>query len=97
MVAQDLDGNLRNRIREIAARHGAVNVRVFGSFARGEQTAESDIDLLVDAGPNTSAWFPGGLIADLEDLLGRHIDVAVGAESLHHRIRARILSEARPL
>ena len=59
----------------IAARHGAYNVRVFGSTVRGEAGPESDVDLLVDVGPTHSRWFPAGLILDLEELLGRGVDV----------------------
>ncbi len=86
----------RDDILRIAARHGATNVRVFGSALRGAATAESDIDLLVYAGGQTSAWFPAGLVADLEDLLGRKIDV-VTEDGLYWLLRRRILREARPL
>jgi uncharacterized protein len=86
----------REEILHIAARHGATNVRVFGSVARGTAGPESDLDLLVDVGPDTSSWFPGGLMADLEDLLGCHVDVAT-EKTLHRRIRDRVLTEARPL
>ena len=86
----------REEILRIAARHGATNVRVFGSVARGTAGPESDLDLLVDAGPDTSPWFPGGLIVDLEELLGCRIDVAT-EETLHRRIRDQVLAEARPL
>jgi predicted nucleotidyltransferase len=86
----------REEILSIAERHGAYNVRVFGSVARGEAGPDSDIDFLVDAGPKCSSWFPGGLIVDLEDLLGRRVDVAE-PESLHWFIRDQVMSEARPL
>jgi uncharacterized protein len=86
----------REEILRIAARHGATNVRVFGSVARGTAGPESDLDLLVDVGPETSSWFPGGLMADLEDLLGCHVDVAT-EKTLHRRIRDRVVTEARPL
>jgi predicted nucleotidyltransferase len=86
----------REEILHIAARHGATNVRVFGSVARGTAGPESDLDLLVDAGPDTSPWFPGGLIVDLEDLLGCRVDVATPS-TLHRRIRDRVLTEAHPL
>ena len=69
---------LRERREDIlsrAYRHGARNVRIFGSVARGESTADSDIDLLVVAGENTSPWFPAGLIEELETLLGGPVDV----------------------
>ncbi len=96
MVALGLDYEIRQKIREIALRHGASNVRVFGSFARGEQTVASDLDLLVTAGAETPPWFPGGMLADLEDLLGRPVDVVTEA-GLHPLLRDRILGEAVPL
>ena len=86
----------REEILGIARRHGAENVRIFGSVARNEDRSPSDIDLLVDAGENTSPWFPAGLIADLEALLGRRVDV-VTENSLHWLLRRRILREARAL
>ena len=86
----------REEILRIAARHGATNVRVFGSVARGTAGPESDLDLLVDAGPTTSPWFPGGLLMDLEELLGYHVDVTT-ERALHPVIRDRVLAEARPL
>ncbi len=86
----------REDILRLAARHGATNVRVFGSVARGEAGPESDLDLLVDVGPVHSPWFPAGLMADLELLLGRRVDV-VTERALHWYIRDRVLSEAIPL
>lgn len=82
----------REEILKIAAKHGAYNVRVFGSVARGEATEESDIDFLVDVAENHSSWFPGGLLADLEDLLGCKVDIAT-ENGLHQLIKARVLSE----
>jgi uncharacterized protein len=52
-------------IKRIEAKHGAYNLQVFGSVARGEAGPESDIDLLIDVGPTTSSWFPAGLILNL--------------------------------
>jgi predicted nucleotidyltransferase len=69
---------------------------VFGSFARGDAGQESDIDLLVEAGPHTPPWFPGGLLVDLEEELGRKVDVAEES-TLHPLIRERVLHEAIPL
>lgn len=86
----------REEILEIAARHGAVNVRVFGSAALGEAGPDSDVDLLVSVGPTHSAFFPGGLLADLEDLLGCHVDI-VTEDGLHWYIKERVLKEAVPL
>ena len=86
----------RSEILRLAASHGADNVRVFGSATRGEDTGDSDLDLLVTPGADTSPWFPAGLIVDLEKLLGRKVDV-VTEGSLHRLLRRRILKEARPL
>ncbi len=84
----------REEILKIAAAHGAYNVRVFGSVARGEETLESDIDFLVDYDlERITPWFPGGLLADLEDFLGRKVDI-VTEKGLHHFIKERILNEA---
>jgi predicted nucleotidyltransferase len=86
----------REEILRIAARHGATNVRLFGSVARGEDTPESDVDLLVDVTGDTTPWFPGSLVADLEQLLGRRVQVVI-RRSLSHLIRDAVLREAVPL
>jgi uncharacterized protein len=96
MGLRELIERNRNEILEIATRHGAYNVRVFGSAARGDDKNDSDIDFLVSVGSKRSAFFPGGLLADLEELLGRRIDV-VTEKSLHSYIRERVLTEAVPL
>ena len=83
----------REEILRIARQHGAANVRVFGSAAHGELGPDSDIDLLIDVLPEHSAWFPGGLLADLEELLGRKVDI-VEPDGLHWFIRDKVLSEA---
>ena len=96
---QPIEVLLRERREDIlssAHRHGARNVRLFGSVVRGEANEDSDIDFLVDAGEKTSPWFPAGLIDELETLLGRRVDV-VTEGSLHWLLRRRILREARPL
>jgi hypothetical protein len=85
--------NTREEIQRIAAKHGAYNVRVFGSFARGGAGPQSDLDLLISVGPKTTPWFPGGLVSDLEQLLGRRVDV-VTDRALSPLIRGRVLSEA---
>jgi predicted nucleotidyltransferase len=74
----------------------ARNVRVFGSVVHGEATDTSDIDLLVDTSENTSPWFPAGLIEELQELLGKRVDV-VTSNGLYWLLRRRILKEARPL
>jgi predicted nucleotidyltransferase len=93
MEISELLAEKRDEILRIAARHGAYNVRVFGSMARGDAGSASDVDLLVDVRPDHSAFFPGGLVADLEDLLGRRVDVVEPA-GLHWYLRDTILHEA---
>ena len=83
----------REEILRIAAQHGAREVRVFGSVARGETDQESDIDFLVELEPGRSLLDLGGLQMELESLLGRRVDV-VTARGLRARIRERVLREA---
>ncbi|PSN20153.1 DNA polymerase subunit beta [filamentous cyanobacterium CCP5] len=95
-LPQKLTDN-RQKILQLAEKHGAFNVRVFGSVVRGEVTEESDIDFLVDYDlDKITPWFPGSLISDLSDLLGCEIDV-VPASAIHAFIRDRVLEEAVPL
>lgn len=83
----------REQILLLAAKHGAFNVRLFGSVARGEETEDSDIDFLIDYDlDRVSAWFPVGLIQDLEGLLGCKVDV-VTEQGLKPRIRQRVLED----
>ncbi len=56
----------REEILQVAKRHGVTRVRVFGSMARGDAVPKSDVDLLVDVGPNPSPWFPGGLVVAID-------------------------------
>ena len=93
---RDMLRSRREEILHIAEKHGAGNVRIFGSVVRGEATDESDIDFLIDIVGPTPPWFPGGLVADLEDLLGHRIDV-VTEDSIYCLLRPRILKEAEPL
>lgn len=86
----------RDDIRRIATKHGAYNLRVFGSVARGEARPESDIDLLIEKGPTTSSWFPAGLVLELEEMLGRRVEI-VTEKALNPDLRDRVLSEAIPL
>ena len=80
----------------IAQRHGAFNIRVFGSVARGDSDEKSDVDFLVDMESGRSLLDLGGLLFDLQDLLGIPVDV-VTEKGLRPRIRERILHEARSL
>lgn len=93
MTTIDLLQAKRDDVLEVAQRHGVTSIRVFGSVARGEESAESDVDLLVTTGPKVSSWFPAGLILDLEQLLGRHIDV-VTESGLNPLLRDQVLTEA---
>ncbi len=94
---EELLRDKREEILAIAEKHGACNVRVFGSVARGEADEKSDIDLLIDYSlDKVTPWFPAGLMLELQDLLGRKVDV-VTVKGLKERIRDRVLQEAVPL
>ncbi len=83
----------REEILRIADKHGARTVRIFGSVARGEEDEASDIDLLVEMEAGKSLLDLGGLLMDLQDLLGCRVDV-VTEKGLRERIRSRVLKEA---
>jgi predicted nucleotidyltransferase len=86
----------RDEILSLAYRRGAKNVRVFGSVARNEARADSDVDIPIDLDPDRSLLDVGGLAMDLSLLLGRSVDVVTEA-GLRERIRSRVLQEARAL
>ena len=96
MRAEDLIRLKRDEIVEAASRHGARNVRVFGSVARGETDETSDIDFLVEMAPGYSLLDMGGLLMELRELLQRDVDV-VTERGLRRAIRERVLREAVPL
>jgi predicted nucleotidyltransferase len=96
MTLDELRTKKRHAILAIAGKHGVTIIRVFGSFARGEAREDSDLDLLIESGPKRTPFFPGGFLADLEDELGRRVDV-VEENGLHRVIRDRVLKEAVPL
>jgi hypothetical protein len=83
----------RNEILKLASQHGVRNVRVFGSAARGEADGNSDIDFLVELEPDRTLFDLGALLMDLQDLLGRKVDV-VTDDSIYWLLRRRILKEA---
>jgi predicted nucleotidyltransferase len=86
----------REDILRVAAWHGASNVRVFGSVARGEADEDSDVDFLVDMDAERTLMDRGLLLLDPRDLLGRPVDV-VTEKSLYWLLRPQVLKEANPL
>ena len=96
MTSEEILKNNRSQILDIARKYGAYNVRIFGSLARGEARPDSDIDFLVELEPGRSLFDLGGLLYDLEQLLGIEVDV-VTEKGLRARVRERVLQEAIPL
>ncbi|BDA70974.1 hypothetical protein CAL7716_051400 [Calothrix sp. PCC 7716] len=86
----------REEILQIAAKYGAYNIRIFGSVARHEADINSDVDFLVEMAPECSLFDLGGLLMELQEILGCEVDV-VTEKGLRQRIRERVLSEAVPL
>jgi hypothetical protein len=86
----------RQQILEVARKHGIRNIRVFGSVGRGQESPFSDVDFLVDLEPGRSLMDLGGLLMDLEALLGCRVDV-VTEQGLRPRLKPKILKEAVPL
>lgn len=84
----------REKIMQLADKYGAKNIRIFGSFARGDSNSESDADFLVNM--EGSLLRRIAFIQDLEDLLGRKVDV-VTDKSVHWYVREKIMKEAVPL
>lgn len=93
MNLRDMLEMRRDEIIKVATMHGARNIRVFGSVARGEADEKSDVDFLVDLESGRSLLDLGGLLMDLKDVLGRDVDV-VTERGLNPRIRDRVLREA---
>ena len=96
MRLKELLTEKRDEILSLATKYGAFNVRIFGSVARGEETADSDVDFLVELEPGRNLLDRIALMQDLEDLLGRKVDVAT-VKGLREYFRDRILNEAVPL
>ena len=92
--AEQIQHNRKDILR-LAKRYGVTEMRIFGSVARGEDTPESDIDFLVEMEPGRSLFDLGGLLMDLENLLGCKVDVLT-EKSLHWYIREKVLNEAKP-
>jgi hypothetical protein len=82
MGVQEIIGDKREAILALAAKYGAFNVRVFGSVAEGRADETSDVDFLVDMEPDRNLFDLGGLLMDLQDLIGRKVDI-VTEPALH--------------
>jgi uncharacterized protein len=93
MEIQELISSKREQVLALAEKYGASQVRIFGSVARGTADEKSDIDFLVDLAPGRSLLDLGGLLYELQILLGRDVDVITPA-GLRPRIRQRVLEEA---
>ena len=96
MSLDELRRTKREELLRLAARYGASNVRIFGSVARGTNTPQSDLDVLVDFEKHRSLLDQVGLKLDLEELLGCKVDV-VEAIALKPHVAKRVLREAVPL
>ena len=86
----------RAEVLDIAHRHGATNVRLFGSVARGDALAESDVDFLIDLEEGRSLLDLCAMENELEDLLGCAVDVAL-ARALRPRVAREAARDALPL
>jgi hypothetical protein len=86
----------RDALHQIAARHGASNLRLFGSVARGEERPDSDVDLLIDLAEDRGFGDYLALAEELETLLHRKVDLVL-ARSLSPHFRPYIEADATPL
>jgi len=85
--------DMRGKILDAASQRGLGDVRVFGSVARDEAGETSDVDLLVASGPRTTLFDLSGFALDVEEIVGRHVDVAT-PRGLKARMQDRVLAEA---
>jgi len=93
MGINEIIGDKREQIFSLAAKHGASHIRVFGSVAEGVADEKSDVDFLVDLEKGRSLFDLGGLLMDLQKLLGRNVDVTT-VNCLRSRIREDVLKQA---
>ena len=93
MITRETIRQHRDAILALARQYGAHDVRIFGSVARGDATATSDLDLLVRFDPGRSLFDHGGLLMDLQDLLGLKVDV-IDEEGMRPRFRQHVMREA---
>lgn len=93
IMIQEMLRQNRAAILALAQQHGAHDVRIFGSVARGDASAASDLDLIVRFDPGRSLFDHGGLLMDLQDLLGIKVDV-IDEEGMRPRFRQHVMKEA---
>lgn len=86
----------RAEIRRVVQAHRARNARVFGSVMRGEDTEDSDVDILIDPTPEMTLFDLGAIRHELRQLLGVSVDVLT-PNALPDKFRARVIAEARPV
>ena len=96
MGSNEIIQDKKEQILAVAARHGASNIRVFGPVANGTGDQDSDINFLIDLEKDRSLFDLGGLLADLQQLFERNVNI-VTENNLHWYIKDRVLSEARPI
>ena len=96
MGITEVIGDKREQVLAAARKHGATSIEIFGSVARGDADSSSDVDFLVELEPGRSLFDMGGLLMDLQNLLGRKVDV-VTKKSIHWYIREKVLMEAKPV
>ncbi len=86
----------RDAVREVVGRYKGINPRVFGSTAHGSDTEKSDLDILVDALPDTTLFDLGGMQSELEEMLGVKVEVLTLGD-LPEKFRDQVLAEAQPV
>lgn len=96
MITMEVLQNKSSEIKRISSIHGARRIRVFGSVAKNTATVNSDVDFLVDLDEGRSLLDLGGLLMDLQELLGCKVDV-VTEKGLHWYLKEKILQEAKTL
>ncbi len=96
MAVQVLSEEIKQKILAVLRRHDVVRAAIFGSFATGLARDDSDFDILIEFGGDKSLLDLAALKIDLEEVLGREVDV-VTYRGLHPRIRQRVLREQMPI
>jgi predicted nucleotidyltransferase len=97
MSKRELIAQHRDAILALAAKHGATDVRIFGSVARGDDDETSDIDVLVKMLPGRSLFDMGGLLMDLRELLGCKVDVISEHKDMRPHFREEVMRDAVPV